>query len=184
VYQNVVTPTPPPDGELVWNGDFSQGDLKWQPVGSYEGASASGSLDGETYHVSVTTLGTENWHVQFNQTDIPFEQGKTYEVSFRARASVARDIAVAANQNVSPWVTYGKDTVSLSTTMESYSFSFTMQEPTDLTGRIEFDLGGTVSEIWIDDVSVKEISSTGIRPMLKPKSLWQILRQYDLLGRQ
>jgi len=168
----------------VWNGDFSQGGIKWQPVGSYEGASASGSLDGETYHVSVTTPGTQNWHVQFSQVNIPFEKGKTYQVSFNARASVARDIAVAANQNVSPWTTYGKDTVSLSTTMESYSFSFTMQEPTDLKGRIEFDLGGVVSEIWIDDVSVREINSTGIKPILKPQKLRQLLRQYDLLGRQ
>ena len=188
VYQteggSVVDPIAPPEGELVWNGDFSQGGIKWQPVGSYEGASASGSLDGETYHVSVTTPGTQNWHVQFSQVNIPFEKGKTYQVSFNARASVARDIAVAANQNVSPWTTYGKDTVSLSTTMESYSFSFTMQEPTDLKGRIEFDLGGVVSEIWIDDVSVREISSTGIKPILKPQQLRQLLRQYDLLGRQ
>lgn len=182
IAENVIAPT---NGELVWNGDFSQGSAKWQPVGSYEGAAASGALDEETYHVSVTTPGTENWHVQFSQTNIPFEKGKTYQVSFKARASITRDIAVAANQNISPWTTYGKDTVSLGTSMESYSFTFTMEEPTDLTGRIEFDLGGVLSEVWIDDVSVKDVTSMKVERVVKPqRKLLRNKRQYDLLGRQ
>lgn len=183
VDENIIAPV---DGELVWNGDFSQGDAKWQSVGSYEGAVASGELDGETYRVSVTTPGTENWHVQFCQAGIAFEKGKTYQVSFQARSSIARDIAVAANQDVSPWTTYGKDTVSLGSATESYSFIFTMQEPTDLAGRIEFDLGGVVSEIWIDNVSVKEIEPLKIKNTVKPRThkLQSDIRKYDLLGRQ
>lgn len=187
VYQTeggpVVHPIPPPAGELVWNGDFLQGGIKWQPVGSYEGAAASGSLDGEVYHVVVSTPGTLNWHVQFSQVNIPYENGKTYRVSFKARSSVDRDIAIAANQNITPFTTYGKDTVSLSTTMKSYSFLFTMQKPSDLSSRIEFDLGGVASEIWIDDVSVREEGATSIQSTRNPIRLRKIISEFDLLGR-
>lgn len=41
--------TPPPEGELVWNGGFSQAALRWEPVGYYEAAYASGTVDQETY---------------------------------------------------------------------------------------------------------------------------------------
>lgn len=188
VYQEDGTPPAdpiaPPPGELVWNGDFSQDGIKWLPVGYFEGAFASGTLDGESYKVSVITPGSDDWNVQFSQAGLAFEKGKTYTVSFKARSSVARSIAVAGNQNISPWVTYGKDTIAINTKMTSYSFNFTMKEPTDLNARIEFDLGGVASDIWIDDVSVREVAPTAIQKKLKPIHTKLQGIKYDLLGRQ
>ena len=180
--------TPPPAGELVWNGDFSQNALKWNSVGSYQGAQAMESIDNGECHINVTTPGTLDWHVQLSQGGLRFEEGKTYHVSFRARASVARSIAIAGNQDIDPWATYGKDTVQISTSMQDYSFNFTMNKPTDTSARIEFDLGGTASEIWIDDVSVQEFKqptdiARSTRIYNKSLSAWAKRRAFDLLGR-
>jgi beta-glucanase (GH16 family) len=188
VYQEnsgpIVDPIPPPTGELVWNGDFTQAALKWLPVGYFEGAFASGTLDGEEYKVEVTTPGTLDWHVQFSQAGISLEQGKTYHVSFQARSSIDRTIAVAANQNVSPWTTYAKDTVAITTSKAAYSYNFTMTNATDPSARIEFDLGGIASNIWIDDVSITEAGTTTIpKKTLRTHSSTRPVRWFDLLGR-
>jgi len=179
-----VEPIAPPAGELVWNGDFAQDALKWLPVGYFEGAFASGSPEGGAYHMNVSTPGTADWHVQFSQGGIQFENGKTYHVSFKARSSVARTIAVAGNQNAAPWVAYGKDTLSLGTAMESHSFDFTMKEPTDPSARIEFDLGGIASEIWLDDVSITELGTSKVKVSHNPPYNSRHNQRYDLLGRR
>lgn len=177
-------PVAPPPGELIWNGDFAQGSLKWEPVGGYEGAAASGSVVDGAYQIAVTKPGTLDWHVQFSQKDISLEQGKTYRVTFDAWASAARSMAVAGNQNVSPWTTYGKDTVSLGTTKQSYVFDFTMQAASDPAARLEFDLGGVAGNVWIDNVSVQELAPVSLMPMRNVPVVKSSIRQYDLLGRQ
>lgn len=176
--------TPPPEGELVWNGGFSQAAIRWEPVGYYEAAYASGTVDQETYKVSVTTAGTQNWHVQFSQAGIAFEQGKTYRIRFRARSSLSRQIAVAGNQNISPWLTYGKEEFSLTTVWQDYSFDFTMTSPTDPAARLEFDLGGIQSEVWIDDASIQVVSDpTRVHWQSKEFFSSPSKRYFDLLGR-
>lgn len=45
-----------------------------EPIAGYEGATATGTAENEIFHASISTPGTENWHVQFNQNGIPLEQ--------------------------------------------------------------------------------------------------------------
>ncbi len=134
--------------------------------------------------MSVTTAGTQNWHVQFSQAGIAFEQGKTYRIRFRARSSLSRQIAVAVNQNISPWLTYGKEEFSLTTVWQDYSFDFTMTSPTDPAARLEFDLGGIQSEVWIDDASIQVVSDpTRVHWQSKEFFSSPSKRYFDLLGR-
>lgn len=188
VYQNdesCTVASAPSSGELVWNGNFDCGSAKWNGLGAYNGATAHGSVEDGEYHVHVGTAGPADWAVQLSQAGLAFENGKTYQVTFTARASSERMISVAGNQDKDPWTTYGKDSVKVTTEPQTYSVKFTMAQPTDESARVEFDLGGSASDVWIDNVSVREAeSSEAIVPSKRtlPRRNGSA-HKYDLLGR-
>lgn len=66
-----------------------------------------------------------NWHLQLHQTGLTLETGKTYTVSFTARASAPRTLFVNARLDQEPWSMVGLDTsVGLDTNWKRYSFTF------------------------------------------------------------
>ena len=91
--------------ELVENGDFSNGAVNWN-LGVY-GGSASGSVVNGEYGIVVTGTGTEHWNVQFTQSGLALEQGKTYSFSFDAYKGPenpgAQSMEVNIAQSSSPW---------------------------------------------------------------------------------
>ena len=152
-------PTPP--GELITNGDFSSA-AGWNLYAHTDAsAAATGSVVNGEYAISITNGGTEEWNVQLSQSGISLEQGKSYIVSFDARAASPRDIVVNVGQTDDPWDSYGADDFSLTEQMVSYSFQFTMTAATDNNARIEFNCGIESADVFIDNVSLMESDAVG-----------------------
>ncbi len=151
-----------PEGELIVNGDFSSGSQGWDAAAGYEGGQASGSVEDGEYHVSITNGGDVSYAVQFNYPGLELIQGHTYQVSFDARAVESRSIAVSMNQNYDPWNSYFNQEFTLGTDNQTFTFEFTMEEASDENSRLEFDLGISDADVYIDNVSCRDVNATGV----------------------
>ncbi len=143
------------DGNLVLNSDFSSGDSEWT-LNVWDG-DASGEVQGGEYLISINSIGAENHQIQLVQPGLFLEEGVTYQVSFNAYAASERQLEVNVEMADDPWDSYLPELeyFDLTTEKESYSFTFTMEDPTDVNGRLAFNAGSSVEDVYIDNVSVK-----------------------------
>jgi Carbohydrate binding domain len=66
------------------------------------------------------------WVVQLRQRDIALQVGRSYTVSFAAKASAPRPIGVVVQKSVSPYTEYFGQRVNLTTGWSRYTYRFTM----------------------------------------------------------
>ncbi|MBN2504538.1 MAG: carbohydrate binding domain-containing protein, partial [Bacilli bacterium] len=144
--------------EMVPNGDFSLGFAIWTTTMGLEGGWGDFSVvDGEL-KVDVTSVSGGLWEPRLENRGITFENGKTYLVTFEARAVAPRSIHLQVGEILpsAPWFDNFKEgqteIFDLTTTMESYSFKFTMIEPTNENGSLMFEFGTVEGEIGIENL--------------------------------
>jgi hypothetical protein len=152
-----------PGENLLVNGDFALGTQPWSLVQS-EGAVAYGYITsaGE-YRVEIGIGGPQTWSVQLKQDGIELINGKTYQFEFDVRASSNRSIVTRVEQNSPPSMNYSNTgTILLKKTTQHYSYTFTMSSPTDPNARVVFNCGKYGVEVFLDNVSVREILPTDV----------------------
>lgn len=151
--------------ELVVNGDFSSGASSWY-LGQY-GGSSSGTVTGGEYRITVSSAGSEWWHVQFQQGGIPLEQGKSYIFSFDARKGPENGgtqiMQINVGEDGGDYTSYfagqgHNQEIPLTTTSTHYSYTFTMNEPNDPGARVEFNCGRHTGTYYLDNVSIMEVA--------------------------
>ncbi|MFW6221787.1 MAG: carbohydrate binding domain-containing protein [Fibrobacterota bacterium] len=147
-------------GSMLVNGDFSSGASGWILVGNLEGASATGAVENQEYHVSISSGGTADYAIQLNRPGLSFTEGEAYRVSFDARADAPRTIKAKINQSVADWTTYHSTEHRLTTEHQTYTFDFTMDYPSDDNARVEFNLGLSDIDVYIDNVEVIKLADT------------------------
>jgi beta-glucanase (GH16 family) len=131
--------TPLPDGNLIYNGDFTQDDLAkniegvsntaywsfWQK----DAGRTTPSVTAGEIKLAVTNVDpANNWHIQLNHVDIPLVKSKRYTLSFTGRADSNRTVAVVVGTNGSPFTRYLDATAALTTTSTPFTFTFTAPE--------------------------------------------------------
>jgi hypothetical protein len=157
-----------PDDQLVVNGDFATNTSFWDDPanGLYiaDGAALTISHDEGMLKAEIVA-GSNVWTPRFGQQMIPFEQGKTYEVSFKAMSTVPKTINLQVGELIStaPWFVDFKpgqtEHILIGTEMATYSFKFnmTLDNP---RGGILFELGNVGGMInatmWFDDIQAVE----------------------------
>jgi hypothetical protein len=131
-------------------------------------------VEGEL-RLDIVASGSQVVFPRFGQMNIPFLQGKTYKVSFDARSSVSRPMAVQVGRLLpnDPWFDDFLDhlptlaeriyTPTLTTSMAEYSFTFTMNK-NDLAGGILFGFGTIAGQtvnalIHMDNIEIVEVSA-------------------------
>jgi hypothetical protein len=165
------------EGTMVQNGDFSLGTAQWNnPPAYFEmygGQFASFTVVEGELRLDVVASGSQVVFPRFGQMNIPFLQGKTYEVSFEARSSVSRPMAVQVGRLLpnAPWFDDFLDhlstpaeriyTPTLTSSMAEYSFTFTMNK-NDLEGGLLFGFGTIASQtvnavIHMDNINIVEV---------------------------
>lgn len=151
----------PPVGtgtELVRGGDFASGASEWSLAVNC--GAATGGVVGGAYAVNVTEAGSAGYCLQFRQTGLNLEAGKTYQFSFEAKASAPRSLIGYVGQDGAPYTNYllgstGDWTVEATTQSQVFSKTFTMAS-TDASGRIDLNLGGAgTGTVTIDNVSLR-----------------------------
>lgn len=156
-----LTPLGPPQGtgsNLVRNGDFASGASDWSLAVNC--GAATGSVESGAYVVRVTDAGSAGYCLQFRQTGMNLESGKTYQFSFDAKTESPRSVIGYVGQNGSPYTNYllgttGDWSVNATTTSQTFTKSFTMGVA-DPTGRIDINLGGAGNgAVTLDNISLR-----------------------------
>jgi hypothetical protein len=168
-FRNVTVAQPDSDGLLV-NPDFALGTAGWDdPSVVYIADGAAMTLSTESGELKAeVTAGANFFTPRFGQMNIPFVQGTTYEVSFDARSSVTKEIALQVGELL-PAAPYFVDFLPLAeniiyrtitTTTSRFSYKFTMNQDNP-RGGILFGLGRVNNQsvnatLYFDNVSIVE----------------------------
>ncbi len=143
-------------GNMLVNGSFSDGENSWILTVLWPGQ-ATGSVQNSEYAVSITHGGNFVWDISVKQENLPIKKDKTYHVSFDAYADAPRQISALVGKNSDPWIVYsGSNIFAITTSKQNYSYSFTMQNATDLVARLGFDIGLSTSGVYFDNISMTE----------------------------
>jgi hypothetical protein len=164
----VTQPMVAPDGNLVMNGSFAAGKLNWEHWAGDGGASTFNVTDGAAA-IEVTNNGGLHWEwnipvtwsTQLSQSNIELKAGKTYELSFVARATAARPIEVEYNGRPGN----PKKAFDLTTANATYTDRFTVSANGNL--KLLFLLGNVTNgslttpsaahTLFFDNVSIREV---------------------------
>ncbi|MFH5881047.1 immunoglobulin-like domain-containing protein, partial [Liberiplasma polymorphum] len=133
-------------------------------------------VDGElVFDISIISVMDENWKLQIiqdafalgtgadNEGSIQFEAGKTYRVTFDARASVAGDFTLAIGHSGGGWTAYHMATLGVTTETQTFTVEFTLDDPEmDYTTLAQFKLemgllfaGETSGQFILDNVLIE-----------------------------
>ena len=106
-------------------------------------------------HIHVTQPGREPWHVQFSQPGLKIEQGKSFRVTFRARANAPHKISAALSQTHEPWKVLSSAQASLTTEWKQFRFTYSPNDSDD-KARLSFtNLGSTIGDYFFSDISLR-----------------------------
>ncbi len=157
----------PVNGNLVLNGDFNSGSTEWA-FNVWSGTASASIVNGE-YRIAIQSVADKTHDIQLLQQGLYLENGKTYEVAFDAYASASRTLDVNVQMAGSPWTSYLEDLkqFTLSTTKQTFKFTFTMMGSNDFNGRVVFNAGTAIPAVTIDNVSVKLYDPTPVTNQLR-----------------
>ncbi|WLR46389.1 carbohydrate binding domain-containing protein [Halobacillus litoralis] len=118
-------------------------------------------VDGENLaKTEITNPGNALWSLQQIQK-LPVLKGHTYKVSFDAKSNTTRNMMTKVSGGAERgYANYsGEKTVELTENLQSYDYTFTFKQDTDLAARLEFNLGGNgTAPVWIGNVRVEDIT--------------------------
>lgn len=157
-YEEPITVVAQPEDSLhstLWNfvklPDF-QGD----------GTISTDNFDGFTFaKTEITNAGNALWSLQQIQK-LAILQGHTYQVTFDAKSNTSRNIMTKVSGGAERgYANYsGEKTMQLSDHVQSYEYTFTLNQDTDLGARLEFNMGSNgTAPVWIGNVRVEDITS-------------------------
>lgn len=151
-----------PTEELVIDGGFDKGLAEWQEW-SNSGTEAVRVVNNGHFEIMITNPGVNDWDLQLSQSGKSLIGSHKYRFSFNAWAQSSRTITARINMTVPPHDAYFAKELKITASPQTFVFEFTMKDPGDIDARVEFDFGKSTVTAFIDDVSLKDITSeTGI----------------------
>ena len=153
------------NGNYITNGEFSvaedlSDDVDWKFL-TAEGGKGSAKIENKEIVISTTEAGKQDYSIQLVQPNLPIRKGGTYTVSFDAYADAARTMKVDVSAPDRSFARYLADTdVDLTTQKQTYTYTFKMEKADDANGRLEFNLGKTVSTATVHIANVR-VEKTG-----------------------
>ncbi len=159
-------------GEIVINGDFSNGLERWNQPLLYGEGSAVGSIEDGVYKIKISSGGKLGWSVQLVQSELELVSNGNYEFSFDAWSDTTRKIVADIAMSTSPYSSYISNQSEISLTKEKthFSFKFNMTSATDPKARITFNAGLSDADVFLDNVSVKLLGMMRSRQGLSLKN--------------
>ncbi|MCK9561371.1 MAG: endo-1,4-beta-xylanase [Bacteroidales bacterium] len=154
---------PPIAENNLTNGEFDEGTLGWDmqynnnTSGNFTIVTNANMSGTNAAKVCPTNAGTENWHVQLRQ-NAPFEAGKTYEISFMAKADATRILDAGLQMEGDPWTSHWGEQQNLTTSSQNFNYTFS-PTVTDATAKLKFYVGKSTTCVYIDKVVFKEASA-------------------------
>ena len=148
-------PTQGFDDGLLTNGDFELGSDSWL-VGVDPNSAAPVTTDttGNTYYsVNVTNPNPSEPYLVNTSQFVELISGETYTLTFDAWSDVNRTIIAGIGLSANPW-TNVIETVDITTTRTTYSYTFESIGFGDPQARVLFDLNAVAGVVNLDNVSL------------------------------
>jgi hypothetical protein len=143
-----------PGGNMVQNGDFSQGYSSWAFSVNAD-ASSDWSIEDGVAHVYITNGGAMQASIQLRQSGQALILGSKYVLEFDVWSSQTRYIDVHLAQRVSPFMNYSQPTATFLTPNRAhFRYPFTMRQPSDSSASLVFNLGASTADVYLDNVSL------------------------------
>ena len=136
---------------MLFNGEFSHGVCGWDFY-VVSPAVATCSVENGEYHIAITDGGVTGWDVHLQQQNLLIENGATYTFSFDAWGASPRQIIPFVAMIEDPWTIYGYQELMITTTKQTYSYSFTMSHTTNSNARVAFDVGNSTVDVHLDNI--------------------------------
>lgn len=143
------------NNNMLYNGKFLYGTIYWDMIMSLDNFARMDTLDG-WLTTNIQVPGSVLWNIRIKQSNLTFEKGKTYDLSFDAKADKARTIGVEFAGSKS----YYENEFDLTTTRNTYSTSFTMPDTTDNSSLLSFYMGNDNTNVQFDNIFLQEHSKT------------------------
>lgn len=143
-------------GNLIENGDFSNGTDKFEVYTNGGSCSMNVNSDGEL-QIDITKLGNVEHGVQLYYDGFEMTEGTVYEFSFDVHGTMERDFDWRIQVNGGDYHAYHAETVSVTEEVQHVTTQFTMEEPSDPAPRLCFNMGyvNSMQEAGIDLASVE-----------------------------
>jgi hypothetical protein len=164
-----AAPTVELSEEMIINGTFDADITGWTTYQN-NGATATIANDGAGAMLisSIANTATETWDIQATQGDLNIVYGGTYIYSFDAKAAAARTMWVklgdtgtrgSLDYSQSGGTPQTGKAYSLTTEYQTFTYVFAMDYGDDPAARIEFQFGLDTNDVWIDNVTLKQITN-------------------------
>ena len=157
---------PDETGNYVVNGDFSDAEPlvsdteNWYFLTAQNGF-GNAYIEDNTLHIDTEKPGVVQYSIQIVQPHIPMDEGGTYRLTFDAWADEERTGVVCVSAPERNWIRYFEDTMfDIGTELQNYEFIFTVDDPSDPHGRLEYNLGyqGSKASVHIANVRIEKIA--------------------------
>ena len=111
----------------------------------------------EGRRVKISNIGNQTYSVQLIQ-HLPIAKGYSYKIEFDAKASAARQITIKLGGDTdNDWAVYSPEYYpQLTTEVQHFEYYFTMNNETDVTSRLEFNIGLNPNDVWLSNVRVTQ----------------------------
>lgn len=143
------TSTQPEVCELIVNGNFDN-----TLLGEWYWWNNDVNTNGSVANVTNINAGGNPWDAAFAQSNMIFEQGKNYTISFTASSVLNRSIYVKTSPYTDPSTSYFYQSINITTSPQVYTLNFAMTGITVLNGTLEFYLGENNTSITLDNISI------------------------------
>lgn len=172
--EHIVIVSIEPGGNLIKNGDFILGDENWELVLDNL-ATAEWNFDNDACNIEIQDGGNNFNNVSIQQFNIPLFQGQTYLLEYDAKADANRFIEIALINSNYPYKDYSRiGYSSLETGLKKYSYSFTMDDPSDFNARLIINIGKSSENIYIDNLSLTMEVPTGINSIIDTENQFSV----------
>ncbi len=148
-------------GELITNGDFSDGMTGWSPLILDNNADAVAEIRAEVMKISIDESGDVPADIILSQNSMPMLEGEDYELSFDCHAAGQRSMRVVLSDSDDPSISIVDTIFELPTSSSTFSWNFVA--PRDISAKLEFYLGGSSALVSLDNVSLYTEPDVGIR---------------------
>lgn len=156
--------------EQVKNGTFENSNIStnWQielhnNAGATIQSESSGAFAGtRALRVNVTNITGTDWHIQFKQTGLSVQAGKTYAVKFAAKAGKSASLNAYIMRDNDPFTWYTGTTVQLTTNWQEFLYTFVAPETNNGFVRLAFSFNNQTGSFWFDNVSLADPEVRGL----------------------
>ena len=148
-----------PGINLIENSDFSKGARGWGLF--FSGGDAGISYSNESAEIVIRSTGTVEHGVQFYYDGFRLYKGGEYTLSFTAESTEPKECDVRLQLNGGDYHAYAGETVTFDREKKAFTINFTMDDDSDVSPRLAFNMGR-----YADRDGALPVSVTISRPSL------------------